>query len=111
MTTLLICQVTLSAPDNALPDWTVPRLKGTPSEHIAFVRSVNWSNTPLGPMKSWSSQFREVVNLVMRNPHPCALFWGEELTMIYNESYMKEVAGNKHPELMGTGFSVRDLHA
>jgi hypothetical protein len=62
-------------------------------------------------MKRWSSQFREVINLVMRNPHPCALFWGEELTMIYNESYRDEVAGNKHPELMGTGFSVRDLHA
>jgi PAS domain S-box-containing protein len=41
----------------------------------------------------------------MRNPHPCALFWGEELTMIYNEAYKIEAAGNKHPDLMGTGFS------
>jgi hypothetical protein len=56
-------------------------------------------------MKNWSVQFREIVNLVMRNPHPCSLFWGEELTMIYNEAYKIEVAGNKHPDLMGTGFS------
>jgi hypothetical protein len=40
----------------------------------------------------------------MKNPHPAALFWGEELTMLYNEAYAKEVAGNKHPELMGTGI-------
>jgi hypothetical protein len=97
--------ITLSTPDNAVPDWTTKHLSGIPSEHIAFVRSVNWANTPLGAMDKWSVQFREVVNLVMRNPHPCSLFWGEELTMIYNEAYKIEVAGNKHPELMGTGFS------
>jgi hypothetical protein len=31
--------------------------------------------------------------------------WGSDLTMIYNEAYVAEVAGNKHPALMGTGFS------
>jgi hypothetical protein len=56
-------------------------------------------------------QFREIVNLVMRNPHPCSLFWGEELTMIYNEAYKNEVAGNKHPDLMGSGFSVCNIHS
>jgi hypothetical protein len=98
-------QVTLSTPDNALPDWTIPNLESINSEHIAFARKVDWASTPLGPMKNWSVQFREIVNLVMRNPHPCSLFWGEELTMIYNEAYKFEVAGNKHPDLMGTGFS------
>lgn len=39
------------------------------------------------------------------NPHPTAMFWGSELTMLYNEAYATEVAGNKHPSLMGTGFS------
>lgn len=24
---------------------------------------------------------------MMRNPHPVAIFWGEELTMIYNQGY------------------------
>ncbi|KAH8722743.1 hypothetical protein GQ44DRAFT_711556 [Phaeosphaeriaceae sp. PMI808] len=56
-------------------------------------------------MEEWPIQFRELVNLLMRNPHPAALFWGAELTMIYNEAYTIEVAGNKHPELMGLGFS------
>lgn len=90
--------VTLATPDNAVPDWTVPEPPGFISEHVAFARKVNWANTPLGPMESWSVQFREVVNLLMRNPHPASLFWGEELTMLYNEAYKNEVAGNKHPE-------------
>lgn len=97
--------VTLATPEHAVPDWTVPNITGTLSEHVAFVRGVDWTNTPLGPMKLWTVQFRELVNLLMRNPHPAALFWGEELTMIYNEAYATEVAGNKHPSLMGTGFS------
>ncbi|KAF2822202.1 putative histidine kinase HHK16p [Ophiobolus disseminans] len=97
--------VTLSTPDNAVPDWTVPQPIGVLSDHIAFVRKFDWARTPLGPMERWSIQFREVVNLLMRNPHPAALFWGEELQMIYNEAYKNEVAGNKHPGLMGTGFS------
>jgi hypothetical protein len=38
-------------------------------------------------------------------PYPAALFWGDELTMMYNEAYGTELAGLKHPKLMGTGFS------
>lgn len=56
-------------------------------------------------MRSWSRELRQLVNVVMNNPHPAALFWGNDLTMIYNEAYATEVAGNKHPALMGTGFA------
>jgi hypothetical protein len=97
--------IALSSPKHVVPDWTVADPKGVLSDHLLFARSIDWAATPLGPMSSWSSAFREVANLVMRNPHPAALFWGEELTMFYNEAYKNEVAGNKHPELMGTGFS------
>ena len=55
-------------------------------------------------MARWSPEFRQIANLLMQNPHPAALFWGNELTMMYNEAYRDEVAGKKHPMLMGTGF-------
>ncbi|KAJ4296620.1 hypothetical protein N0V90_006668 [Kalmusia sp. IMI 367209] len=97
--------VQLASPENGVPDWTGAQPRGQLTEHMIFTRSVDWGATPLGPMSNWSVQFREIANLVMRNPHPAALFWGEELTMLYNEAYKNEVAGNKHPELMGTGFS------
>ncbi|KAF2126869.1 aerobic respiration control sensor protein arcB [Dothidotthia symphoricarpi CBS 119687] len=97
--------VILAKPEYAVPDWTVPTPLGLMSEYLTFARNIDWANTPLGAMETWTSQFRELANLVMRNPSPCALFWGEELTMLYNEAYAAEAAGNKHPALMGTGFS------
>ncbi|CAH0035094.1 unnamed protein product [Clonostachys rhizophaga] len=97
--------LTLSRPEKAVTDWTVLEPKGILSAHLQFARSVNWASTPLGPMEKWSPEFRQLANLCMGNPHPAALFWGSELTMVYNEAYAAEVAGNKHPSLMGTGFS------
>jgi hypothetical protein len=100
-----VSSVTLSTPDSSVPDWTVPNPKGVLSDYLKFVRSVDWGNTPIGPMDTWSVQFREIVCLVMRNPHPSSVFWGEDLTMLYNEAYKDDVTGDKHPALMGTGFS------
>jgi len=100
-----ISSVTLSTPDSTVPDWTAPRPRGVLSEHLKFVRSIDWAETPLGAMERWSIQFLEIVCLVMRNPHPSSVFWGEDLTMLYNEAYRDDVTGDKHPTLMGTGFS------
>jgi hypothetical protein len=95
----------LATPEKAVPDWTSATPRGILNEQQALARKVNWAATPLGPMESWSSEFRQVANLVLANPHPAALFWGSDLTMFYNTAYAQEVAGNKHPSLMGTGFS------
>jgi hypothetical protein len=86
------------------PDWTVKNPEGDLSPHIIFARSVDWSATPLGDMSTWSREFRQIACLLMANPHPAALFWGDELTVIYNKAYADQVAGEKHPRLMGTGF-------
>jgi hypothetical protein len=86
------------------PDWTAPETKGQLSSHIQFTRNIDWASTPLGAMESWSAEFRQVANLLMASPHPGALFWGPDLTMMYNEAYRDGVAGLKHPGLMGTGF-------
>ncbi|KAK6600138.1 Hybrid signal transduction histidine kinase K 1 [Botrytis cinerea] len=89
--------------ESPVADWTVERPEGYLSDHIVFTRSVDWSSTPLGPMNSWSPEFRQIVNMVIANPHPAAIFWGEELTVLYNQTYAENVAGQKHPRLMGTG--------
>jgi hypothetical protein len=83
-------------PERATIDWTVPKPEGQISQHLQYVRAVDWSATSLGHMDSWSAEFRQIANLVMTNPHPAALFWGSKLTVIYNEAYANEVAGNKH---------------
>ncbi len=75
------------------PDWTVARPQGELSPHIILARSIDWAATPLGDMSTWSREFRQIACLLMANPHPAALFWGDELTMLYNKAYADTVAG------------------
>lgn len=77
-------------------DWTneLPPLKMTP--HVAWARSIDWSQTPLGPMASWSSQLRSIANLVMQDSRPAVVFYGPDLIMIYNEAEI-ELLGGFHP--------------
>lgn len=94
-----------TSPERNSLDWTAPEPQGRLSPHLEYVRSVDWSATSLGPMDQWSPEFRQIANLMMTYPHPAALFWGCKLTVIYNEAYATDVAGNKHPTLMGTDFA------
>ncbi|KAF2401893.1 hypothetical protein EJ06DRAFT_555515 [Trichodelitschia bisporula] len=81
-------------------DWTRLPLTDNMPRHIRFARSVDWASTKLGPIEFWSSDLRQMCNLVMASPHPAAMYWGEDLVAIYNEAYV-QLAGQKHPRLMG----------
>ncbi|KAL1613547.1 hypothetical protein SLS54_010518 [Diplodia seriata] len=86
-------------------DWTSNYQFQSMSDHVKFARSVDWGQTPIGPMDSWSTPLRTMTNLVMRDPNPSVLFWGEEVTMIYNEAYI-ELIGQLHPIAMGKSAKV-----
>ncbi|KAL1610220.1 hypothetical protein SLS60_001885 [Paraconiothyrium brasiliense] len=66
------------------------------SDHVLYFRSIDWSNTPLGPMSSWSPQLRCIVNMILNDHHHAVMFWGDEAIMIYNEAYV-ELIGVMHP--------------
>ncbi|KAF4334617.1 Hybrid signal transduction histidine kinase K [Fusarium beomiforme] len=95
----------LGKPEKAVADWTVANPKGLISPYIQLLRDIDWASTPLGPMDSWSPELRQVANLVVNNPHPANIFWGHDMTMLYNEAYAVRFAGNKHPSMLGTGAS------
>ncbi|KAI2638370.1 histidine kinase [Xylaria nigripes] len=84
-------------------DWT--RIPLTPElpEHIQFARTINWAATPLGPIEDWPRELRTISNMVMGSPHPAALYWGRDFTVIYNQAYVA-MAGRKHPKLMGSRY-------
>jgi len=67
--------IQLAAPEKAVSDWTAQDPKGVLSPHLAFARTIDWANTPLGPMEEWSPEFNQVTNLVMSNHYPAAIFW------------------------------------
>ncbi|GKU21771.1 unnamed protein product [Fusarium langsethiae] len=95
----------LGKPEKAVADWTVAKPKGYLTPYIKLLRDIDWASTPLGHMDTWSPELRQVANLVITNPHPASLFWGNDMTMLYNEQYAIHYAGNKHPSMLGTGAS------
>lgn len=85
-------------------DWTRLPVTETMPQHIQFARSIDWASTSLGPIEDWSSDLRQMCNLIMASPHPAAMYWGEDLIAIYNEAYIL-LAGQKHPKLMGQSYA------
>ena len=60
----------------------------------------DWSDTPLGPIESWSQGLRTAVAIVLRSRYPMLLSWGEDLVMLYNDDFIPTL-GTKHPDAVG----------
>lgn len=65
-----------------------------------FVVDLDWSKSPLGPISKWPPQLHQMVLLVMSDPTPAVVYWGDEATIVYNEPYT-QLIGQKHPSLQG----------
>jgi hypothetical protein len=81
-------------------DFTFPDAPGPLSDHVKRFRDVDWAHTPLGPLDTWPPELRNVVNMCLNDIHPCMLFWGDDVIMIYNEAYV-QLIGVMHPTAMG----------
>jgi signal transduction histidine kinase len=69
-----------------------------------LVRSMDWSQTPLGPIASWPQSLRTTVSLCLASNFPISLAWGPKHVQIYNDGYWP-ICGGKHPDSMGQDFS------
>ena len=68
-----------------------------------FLRSFDWARTPVGPMESWPQSLRSYVDLILGLPTPAMVFWGPDLTQIYNERYVA-IMGPRHPRYFGAPY-------
>jgi len=66
----------------------------------ALIRSMDWSQTTLGPIEGWSAALRTSLSTVLASPFPMALYWGPEYVHLYNDAY-RPLLGTKHPAAMG----------
>jgi PAS domain S-box-containing protein len=69
-------------------------------EMTARVSQRDWSQTPLGPVESWSPALRSTVENILGNGFGLLLWWGPEHCQIYNDAY-RPVLGTKHPHSLG----------
>lgn len=78
------------------------------ADQESFVHVINmmdWATTPLGPLPHWPALLQQTFNQVLADSRPIVIYWGEQLTTLYNEAFSK-LCGSKHPALLGK--SVED---
>ena len=82
------------------PDLAGGALSGG-GEMGALIRSIDWSQTALGPIEAWPQSLRTALSILLSSEHPMFLWWGRELTQFYNDAYRPILGSKKHPAAMG----------
>src|SRR5215467_7808866 len=72
----------------------------TGGEMSAIFNEKDWSQTPLGPVSSWSPTLKMLVPFLLANRFPLLIWWGPQLCQLYNDAY-RPILGTKHPKSLG----------
>ena len=67
----------------------------------AYMRSLNWSATSLGPVDTWPQSLRTSVSICLNSAFAFLVWWGPELVMLYNDAY-SAIVSKKHPRALGS---------
>src|SRR5262245_26243728 len=70
------------------------------SEMARLMCELDWSRTPLGPVERWPQSLRTSVSTCLDCAFPIVLWWGPDLTILYNDEYT-QFLGPKHPTALG----------
>jgi hypothetical protein len=79
----------------------------TLSDHLKFIRSVNWESTKIGIPSQWPQQLMQCVDLCLADPTPAAIMWGDDLTVRIPLIYFCLYYLWSFPTL---GFTVTDIY-
>ncbi|HYR95465.1 MAG TPA: ATP-binding protein [Candidatus Binatus sp.] len=67
---------------------------------VALVRAFDWGATPLGPMTRWPQSLRTAASICLESRQPMVLWWGPELTTLYNDA-CRDLIGEEDPPTLG----------
>jgi signal transduction histidine kinase len=90
--------MTAGSAAQASPRSTDPLAGG--GEMGALMRTIDWAQTPLGPVASWPTSLRTMVGVALGNRFPTLIWWSREFVQLYNDGY-RVILGAKHPQAMG----------
>jgi len=71
------------------------------SEMARRMRAVDWSATDFGPPETWPENLRAAVSICLPCPFPMLLWWGRNLSILYNDAYLPWLTEAKHPRVLG----------
>jgi len=84
-----------------LPSSQLERLFPGDSEMARRMRALDWSATDFGPPKTWPENLRAAVSICLPCPFPMLLWWGRNLSILYNDAYLPWLTEAKHPRVLG----------
>lgn len=64
------------------------------------IRALDWSQTRVGPMRTWPLSLRTAVSIMLGSRFPMMVHWGPELVHFYNDGYAT-ILKAKHPGALG----------
>lgn len=64
------------------------------------IRNCDWNKTGLGSPEHWEQSLKTSVSICLNSNFPIAIYWGEDLTLIYNDAW-SPIPGSKHPWALG----------
>ncbi len=87
---------------NPIPDskLQVPAFLSGHGDMSERIRQFNWSQTSIGAVDSWKQSLRSALNICLNSNFPIAIYWGQELCLLYNDAW-SPIPGNKHPWALG----------
>jgi signal transduction histidine kinase len=84
-----------------LSDRELERLFPGDSEMASRMRELDWATTALGPPDQWPEPLKHAVRLCLTSRFPIVMYWGPELSMLYNDLYIPFLGEAKHPFYLG----------
>ena len=82
-------------------DAALARIFPGDSELAGRMRAMDWSKTDLGPPSGWPENLRTSVSICLTSRFPIVLWWGPNLTLLYNDAYTAVMGPGKHPQWLG----------
>lgn len=77
------------------------------TQMAARMRGFEWSASALGSTDLWAENLRVAVRLCLTSRFPICLWWGSELSFLYNDAFLPWLGETKHPHaLMQPGSEV-----
>lgn len=70
------------------------------SETGALIKSLNWSETPVGSPHTWPQNLCTALGIMLQTHVPMFIVWGPSLTLFYNDA-CRPLLGSLHPQALG----------
>lgn len=64
------------------------------------IRGFPWHEHPLGPPAQWPPALQMAIGLCLNSSFPSAVYWGENLYLLYNDAW-SQIPAEKHPWALG----------